>query len=273
MAQVTIHSFRVGDRVLVETEPDAGDVVFLGAAGTTAYPFVVARTISGPGGTYVDACDVIDADGASLGMIERKYELDGHSKPRELVTEFRGVAFPSPGTYTLQYSVYDDVVGNFAFRVVRQDSPATGIVPGPLDAALSKSTICWIRMPRTEPKIEKKKRSGPPPEYMSGLTHAVWYGYENGRIYVLVGEGEQQVPGLATASSVTLIARSKAKQSEVAEVECGVEVLPKDAAWRALAQDLLVGRRLNLTDGDAAIDRWFKTCEIVTLTPLTPPTE
>lgn len=270
MAQVTIHSFRVSDRVLVETEPDAGDIVFLGSAGKTAYPFVVARTLSGPGGTYIDACDVIDADGASVATIERKYELDGHSKPRQIISEFRNIAFPSPGTYTLQYSVYDDVVGNFAFRVVRQDSPATGIVPGPLDAALSKSTIVWIKIPSDAPKIAKKKRSGPPPQYLAGESFAVWYGYENGRIYVLVGEGEQQVPGLLERTSVTVVPRSKVKQSGLVEVECGVEILPKDAAWRTLASDVLLGRRLNLTDGDAAIERWFKTCEIVSLTPLPP---
>lgn len=270
MAEVTVHSFRVGDRVLVTTEADAGDVVFLGTAGRTAYPFIVQRTISGPGGTYVDACDVLDADGTSLALVERKFELDGHSKPRTVTTEFRSVAFASPGTYTLQYSVYDDVVGNFTFKVVQQDSPSTGIVPGPLDASLAKSTIAWIRMPRQVEQVARKKRSGPPPDYMDGLTHPVWYGYQDGRVYVLVGEAEQQVPGLTEASSVTLIARSKDKRSQVAEVECGVEILPKDGAWKALARDLLMGRRLNLPDGDAAIDRWFTTCEIVTLTPLPP---
>ena len=169
--------------------------------------------------------------------------------------------------------MYDDVVGNFAFRVVQQDSPVTGIVPGPLHASLSKSTICWIEVPTDEVPVPRKKRSGPKPDYMSGRTWPVWYGYENGKVYVLVGEGEQQVPGLTDATTVKLIARSKDLQSHVAEVECGVEVLAKDDAWTELARDVLVGRRLNLPDGDAAVDRWRSTCEVVSLTPLPPAVE
>ena len=53
-------------------------------------------------------------------------------------------------------------------------------------------------------------------------------------------------------------------------MECTVETLPKDARWDEIARDLLVGRRLNLKDGDAAVNRWKKECEIVVLTPLPP---
>src|SRR5438093_13308983 len=37
---VTVHDFRILDRVLAETDPNAGDVVFLGARGDIAYPFL-----------------------------------------------------------------------------------------------------------------------------------------------------------------------------------------------------------------------------------------
>src|SRR5439155_9860836 len=57
---VTVHDFRVLDRVLAETDPNAGDVVFLGARVDIAYPFLVIRRISGPGGVYIDALDIID---------------------------------------------------------------------------------------------------------------------------------------------------------------------------------------------------------------------
>src|SRR5258706_5822314 len=108
MPDVTIHDFRVTDRVLAETEPDAADVVFLGPGGDVAFPFVAARKLSGPGGTYIDAVEIVDADGRSLGVWEQRFELDGESKPRNLLTEFRAVPFPAPGTYSAQYSIYDD---------------------------------------------------------------------------------------------------------------------------------------------------------------------
>lgn len=249
---VKIQDFRVIDRVLAETEPDASDVVFVGATGKTAFPFVVIRQLAGPGGVYIDACDVVDADGRSLGVWEKTFELDGESKPLTLVTEIRDVTFPGPGTYTLQYWIFDDAVGGFPFQVVQSDAPAAGIVPGPLDAALSKSTIVWLTVPDHDEK-------------------PVWYGYEDGRIYVLAGgEGEQQLPGLLEARSVSLAARSKDKRSLVAEAECVVEVLAKNAEWDRVARDLLLGRRLNLRDGDKAVDRWKESCEIVSLTPLPP---
>jgi len=271
MAQVTIHDFRITDRVLAETEPDAGDVVFLGAGGSVAFPFVAVRRLSGPGGVYIDAVDIVDADGRSLGVWEKKFELDGESKPRNLVTEFRSVRFPEPGTYSAQYSIYDDVVASFAFKVVKGDAPSAGIVPGALDAALSKSTIAWLSFGNSD--APPPERTGTPvdqPMYSAGREFTVWYGYQDGRVYVLTGPDEQKIPGLIEASTVQLIARSKDKRSKVAEVECAVELLPKGAHWDVLARDLLVGRRLNLRDGDAAVKRWHDTCEIAVLTPLMP---
>ena len=253
---VKINDFRIVDRVLAETEPDAADVVYLGARGRVAYPFVVVRTLAGPGGLYLDACDIVDADGKSLGTWEKRFELDGESKPRTLVTELRDIEFPGPGTYTLQYFVFDDVIGTFTFTAVQGAAPAAGIVPGPLDAALSKSTIAWVQVPQGDGQIVEKP---------------VWYGYEDGRVYVLVGgEGEQQIPGIFEAGTIGLLARSKDKRSKVAEAECVVEKLPKDAEWERLARDLLIGRRLNLTDGDAAVGRWKQTSEIACLLPLPP---
>lgn len=273
MLSVKIHDFRVVDRVLGETEPDAGDVVFLGSAGSTAHPFIVVRTISGPGGVYIDAVDVVDADGRSLGIYEKQFELNGESKPRTVVSEIRGLSFPRPGTYTLQYMVYDDVVGNFPFSVVQQDAPGAGIVAGPLDAALSKSTIAWLTFGESkEPNPLTSGHSVKTPLYKNGEQLPIWYGYEEGRVYVLSGPEEQQVP-LEAGSSVRLVARSKDKRSRVAEAECSVEKLAKDAEWERVARDLLVGRRLNLRDGEGAVNRWKETCEIYVLSPLPPRAE
>ena len=271
MADVTVHDFRILDRILAETDPNAGDVVYLGARGDVAYPFLVIRRLSGPGGVYIDAMEVIDADGKTLGTWERQFELDGESKPRVVDNELRDVRFPAPGTYNLQYSVFDKVIATFPFQVLQQDSPAAGIVPGPLDAALSKSTIAWLSF---EAPLERDpERPAAPvkvPRYEAHKEWPIWYGYEDGRVYVLVGPNEQEIPGLVDAASVRLIARSKDKRSEVADVECSVEKLTKDARWDVLARDLLVGRRLNLKDGDAAVNRWKKECEIMVLTPLPP---
>jgi len=270
VADVTVHDFRILDRILAETDPNAGDVVYLGG-GNVAYPFLVIRRLSGPGGVYIDALEIIDADGKTLGTWERQFELDGESKPRVIDNELRDAHFPAAGTYHLQYSVFDKVVATFPFQVLNQESPTAGIVPGPLDASLSKSTIAWLSFaPPLERNPEQPADPVEVPRYEAHKEWPIWYGYEDGRVYVLVGPGEQEIPGLIEAGSVRLIARSKDKRSEVADVECSVEKLPKDARWDVIARDLLVGRRLNLKDGDAAVNRWKKECEIVMLTPLPP---
>lgn len=251
---VTIHDFRVTDMVLAQTDPDAGDVVYLGPQGKAAFPFVVWRRLSAPGGVYMDATEIVSASGEPVTAIERKYELDGESIVQDIVDEFTDTTFPGPGDYQLRYYVYDDKILDISFQVVQSDPPYGAVVPGPVDAALAKSTIVWLAVPQDDGKE---------------ITKAVWYGYDQGRVYVLTGPGEQDLPGLAGSSRhIRLITRSKDVQSRVGDVICVSQTMPKDAAWDAIAKDVLLGRRLNLTDGEAAVDRWKKDCEIVMLTPV-----
>ncbi|GAC1417920.1 MAG: hypothetical protein NVSMB57_12720 [Actinomycetota bacterium] len=255
MQRLKIIDFRITDSILAQTDPNAGDVVYLGPHGTAAFPFVVWRKVSGPGGVYVDAFEIIAPDGTVEGPWERSYEVEGESWPMDIVTEVRGHHF-KPGEYTLRFYEFDDKILDTTFRVVQEDPPYGVVVPGPVDAALSKSTLCWIRVPQS---------AGEPKDY------GIWYGYENGRIYVLSGPGEQQLPGLATAAQVRVIVRSKDVQSRVGEMDCTVELLPKNAEWDRIAKELLIGRRLNLRDGEAAAGRWRKECEIAMLTPVATP--
>ncbi len=251
---VTIHDFRVTDAVLAKTDPDAGDVVYLGPSGKAAFPFVVWRRLSGPGGVYMDAAEVPGPDVEPLAFIERKYELDGESIIQDVVDELNDVTFPGPGKYTLQYFVYDDLLLEVPFEVVQSDPPYGAVVPGPVDAALAKSTIAWLAVPQDDGTV---------------VTKPIWYGYDQGRLYVLTGESEQDIPGLAGSSKhVRLIVRSKDVQSRVGDVTCVSQTLPKDEDWERIAREILVGRRLNLKDGDKAPDRWKKDCEIVVLTPV-----
>lgn len=258
MPRPKIFDFRVTDRILAETDSDAGDVVYLGEGGRVPFPFVVWRRIAGPSGTYVDSWEALGPGGQTIASGERKFELEGESVEQDLVDEVRRAVFPAPGEYTLRYRVFDDSIAVVPFQVLAEDPPYGILVQGPLDASLSKSTIAWI----TVPSLDKRTPA---------ITKPIWYGYTGGRIYVLVGPKEQEVPGLTETTHATVIARSKDKGARVAEVECAARVLPKDDSWDRIAHDVMVGRRLNLTDGEQAVDRWRETCEIVVLTPLPPP--
>ena len=256
MPQVAIHDFRVTDTVLARTDPDAGNVVYLGPKGNAAFPFVIWRRLSGPGGMYMDACEIVSPDGERIELIERKYELDGESIIQDIVDEVRVATFPKPGPYTVAYYIYDDHYVDVSFDVVQSDPPYGAIVPGPIDAALSKSTIAWVAVPQDDGTV---------------VTKPVWYAYEEGRVYILTGPDEQEIPGLAGPSKhVKLIVRSKDVQSKVGELECVTQVVPKDKEWERIARDLLLGRRLNLVDGEKAVDRWKSDSEIVMLTSVLP---
>ena len=267
---LNLRDFRITDRVLAESDPDAADVVFIGASGTTAAPFACIRRLAGPSGHYLDAVEIVDADGRSIAIRETRFELDGESVDKTIATELRDVSFPVPGTYLAQYWVFDEVVATFPFSVVQRASVGSGIVDGALDGALAKGTIAWLSTAPFTSDVSDTGGAVKQPRYNAGHEFPIWYGYDEGRVYVLTGEGEQQVPGLTERTSVRLLARSKDKRSLVADAECTVTVLPKDAEWERIARDLLVGRRLNLQGGDAAVARWRDTCEISLLTPVAP---
>jgi hypothetical protein len=54
-------------------------------------------------------------------------------------------------------------------------------------------------------------------------------------------------------------------------MNCVTQVLEKNAEWDRIGREVLLGRRLNLPDGEKAVDRWKKGCEIVQLTPILEP--
>lgn len=268
---LTVRDFRITDRVLAESDPEASDVVFVGAAGSTAAPFVCVRKLAGPSGHYIDAVEIVDADGSAIAMRETRFELDGGSVETPIATELRDVRFPMPGTYLAQYWVFDEVVATFPFQVVAQPGAGAGIVDGALDGALSKGTIAWLSLEPDTRDVADTGGAVKQPRYNAGFEYPIWYGYEEGRVYVLTGPGEQEVPGLPERTSVRLLARSKDKRSLVADIECTVAKLPKDEDWDRIARDVLLGRRLNLRDGEAAATRWRNECEISLLTPVAPP--
>jgi hypothetical protein len=144
--------------------------------------------------------------------------------------------------------------------VLDEDPPwSSGPDTAVLDEALKKSTVAWIEVPGDGGT--------------GGRAVPVWYGTLDGRVYVLTGGSEQRVPGLAEAGRVLLIARSKEQQSLVAEVEASARVVQPSDPLFARVTPVLLPRRLNLRDGDHAVDRWRKECTLVELTPSSIPVE
>jgi hypothetical protein len=228
-------------------QPEDAMAVFVGRAGKgRVAPFVVRRSYTGAGGWYREAMAVLAPNGDVVWRSpERPLTLRGSTKIDTFSDEVHGVVVDSDDDHELVLLVGGDEVGRLDTAV--------------LDEALKKSTVVWVDVPG---------EGG-----TDGRAVPVWYGVLDGRVYVLVGGSEQHVPGLAEAGRVVLIARSKEQQSLVAEVEASARVVPGSDPLFAKVAPVLLPRRLNLRDGEEAVDRWRKECTLVELTPSSIPAE
>lgn len=117
--------------------------------------------------------------------------------------------------------------------------------------ATKKSGLVWVRVPG--------HRSAP-----------VWHVWHDDAAYVLVGlpgSVEQPLPGAVEAPVVEVVVRSKDKGVRLVAWEAAVRrVEPGDEEWRGVVP-LLLGKRLNLPDGEEAAVRWERECALLRLTP------
>ncbi|MEJ7635792.1 hypothetical protein [Aeromicrobium sp.] len=95
----------------------------------------------------------------------------------------------------------------------------------------------------------------------------VWHEWVGDAVCVVSGGAEQPLPGIADHQLVTLSLRSKSNRALVAQAEARVEVVTPDSEhWDPITSALKSGR-LNLADGDHAIDRWARESLVVRLIP------
>ena len=102
-----------------------------------------------------------------------------------------------------------------------------------------------------------------------GRPRPVWHVWRDA-VYVLTGPGEQDVPGLAAAGSVTVEVPSKDTGASLVSWTARVSrVAPGSADWSAIIGALLAGRRSGPA-GPAATspaERWAQHGNVYRLTP------
>lgn len=90
---------------------------------------------------------------------------------------------------------------------------------------------------------------------------------EGGAAYVLTGGIEQPLPGLPTATRITVTVRSKDKGARLVSWIAAVEqVQPGSEEWEAVVP-LLAKSRLNAPDAERQIERWADEAYVIRLTP------
>jgi len=120
---------------------------------------------------------------------------------------------------------------------------------------------------RTDLVAELAKKSGLLWISYAGHTRAVWHEWVGDAACVVAGGSEQPLPDIERHQTVILSLRSKSTRALVAEVKATVEVVAPDSEhWEAVTTALKAGR-LNLADGDHAIERWATESVVVRLVP------
>ena len=122
-------------------------------------------------------------------------------------------------------------------------------------------------MNRTDLVAELAKKSGLLWISYAGHTRAVWHEWVGDAVCVVAGGTEQPLPDIERHDTVILSLRSKSTRALVAEAKATVEVVTPDSEhWETVTSALKAGR-LNLVDGDHAIERWAAESVVVRLVP------
>jgi hypothetical protein len=243
-------------------QPEDSMAVFVGPGGKgRVAPFTVRRSYTGAGGWYVESMALLAPNGdIAWRGDEQPITLRGSSKIDTFSDDLHGVSVDSSDDHELVFLIGGDEVGRVPVAILDEDPPYESATPtAVLSEALKKSTVVWVQVPG--------------PAGTGDKAVPAWFGTLEGRVYVLTGGSEQHIRGLEDTNRVLLTARSKDLQSLLTTVEASARVIPaSDPLFNRLVP-VLLPRRLNLRDGDAAADRWRKECTLVELIPSAVPAE
>jgi hypothetical protein len=248
-----------------QVDPSLLDPVVRAAGGIPgpARPVTVVRDYQGPQGQYAEQFVLTDLRGTEVFRSPvRRLALRGEMFEDRFVTTLRDVYLQDGDEHRLTFLVDDDEVGTIPVFI------ESGLGGDPRVAAeetfkkaLQKGAIIWLTVPSTEPPGRRGKSAA------RDHDQPVWFVYDGGKVYVFTGPTEQQVPGLADAEQVVITARSKDDRSAVSRVPATVRVIPPDDELFTRIGRAGLGRRLNLPDGDGALERWRANCALVELSP------
>lgn len=226
----------------------------LGELPATAQPFALNRVYKGPQGVYEEVVAIADPDGEVLWeSAPRVRELRGEMFEDLFRQEVRDpITIANPREHTLAFYLDGQLVARVPLFIEAPESvSAGGVLMEAAETALKKGSICWLTIPQ---------RDG------SRLTRPAWYIQQGQTLFVLKGPDEQELPGLEQAREVTLTVKSKDVKATLGEMPAAVRVVTDDGEFERVAT-MGLGTRLNLPDGQGALQRWKATCTLVELTP------
>jgi hypothetical protein len=255
MSRVRVMSAMAYDLAATEERGYADPAITVrGELPGTVEPFEIARVYKGAQGQYEETVAIAAPDGTII------YE----SPPRVIL--LRGEMFEdlfrlqvrdrleidSIREHTLALYLDGGLVARVPVFVEAPDSArGAGVFTEASEAALKKSAVCWLTIPQADG---------------GEIIRPAWYVQQGRSLYVLSGGDEQQLPGLSQAERVTVTVKSKEVKATIGTTEADVRLVTDDEEFEKIAT-LGLGTRLNLPDGDGAMQRWKDTCVLTELTP------
>jgi hypothetical protein len=234
-----------------------------GALPGTAQPFVVVRDYQGPQGGYVERFEILDPDGRRVWQSPpQRIRLTGEMFEDSFITTVVDAEISSGEEHQVVFFIHDDEVGSIPmFIEAGLGGDPNVATEETFKKALQKGTIIWLSVPGASSGRGRRRQRE------TAHNHPVWFVFDGGKVYVFTGPSEQDVPGLANAGQVEIIARSKDVRSQVSRVPAAARVVPGDDPLFDRIGQIGMGRRLNLPDGEGALERWRQQCALVELTP------
>lgn len=256
MSRVNLLSAMAYDRRTYESSQVADPVIkVFGELPATAQDFNVHRVYKGPQGVYEESMLLLDPDGVVL------WERD------PALIELRGMMFEdlfrnsikasvqieSPGDHTLVFLLDGSEAGRIpVFIDAPQSVRSAGVLPQATQAALKKGSIMWLTIPQLDGTFVERP---------------AWYVQQGPKVFVVKGGTEQQLPNLENCDYVTMTVKSSDVKAAIASMDASVRVVENTSEEFDKIATLGMGTRLNLPDGDGALERWRRECFMVELTP------
>ena len=217
-------------------------------------PFGISRVYRGAQGRYEEAIVIADPDGMVLWESQPRL-IDLRGQMFEDLFRLRvadRIEITSVREHALAIYLDGELTGRVpVFVDAPQSAQAAGVVLDASETALKKGSVCWLTIPQPDG---------------SSVSRPVWYVQQGQKLFVLKGETEQELPGLEDTPTVTLTVKSKDIRATIGEMSADVRVVTDPDEFERIAA-LGLGNRLNLPDGDRALERWRTHCTLVALTP------
>jgi hypothetical protein len=254
MPRVKLMSAMAYDLTSYEESAVADPVIrVLGELPAGSQPFGINRVYKGPQGRYEEVLAVADSDGRILWESQpRLIELRGMMFEDLFRREVRDrLEITSAGEHAVLFYLDGELTGRIPVFIDAPGSAKTaGVVLDAAEAALKKGSICWITIDQPRGGV---------------ATRPAWYVQQGSKLFVIKGGSEQELPNLENVPAVTISVKSKEQKAALGELKADVRVVESGSDEFERIAGLGLGNRLNLPDGEDALERWKAECTVVEL--------